>query len=337
MINVKLPRREFLHLAAGAALLPAVSWVASYAQNLQKPYRVGLLSPTAGPSQNDAAFLQGLKELGYVEGQTFILETRYAAGKIELLPSLALELVQAKVDLILAGNYRALLAAKATTSSVPLIMTLGADPVAFGVVDSLVRPGGNVTGLSEAAPHLTPDRLKLLKELIPGLSQVAVLWQPSSLQEVTFRKTVAETEVVGRSLGIDIHVVEVRDAATDLNAAFSAMAAQKAEAVIVLISPMFSGERDRIIAHAASHRLPAIYEWTQFVDAGGLISYGANLADIYRRAAGFADRILKGARPGDLAVEQPTLFDLSVNVKTAATLGLSIPRPLLVRANKVVE
>jgi putative tryptophan/tyrosine transport system substrate-binding protein len=318
MMDVKLLRREFLHLAAGAALLPGVPGVASYAQNFQKVYRIGLLSPTAGPLATDAAFLQGLKELGYVERQTFILETRYAAGKIELLPSLALELVQAKVDLILAGNYRALLAAKATTSSVPLIMTLGADPVAFGVVDSLVRPGGNITGLSEAAPHLTPDRLKLLKELIPGLSQVAVLWQPGSLQELTLKKTVAETEVVGRSLGIDIRVVEVR-AATDFNAAFSAMAEQKAEAVIVLISPMFSGERDRIIAHAASHRLPAIYEWSQFVDAGGLISYGANLADIYRRAAGFADRILNGAKPGDLAVEQPTLFDLSVNVKTAAT------------------
>jgi len=287
------------------------------------------------PSGFDAVFLQGLKDLGYIEGQNLVIESRYAGGRNEMLPSLAAELVQAKVDVIFAGAANALLAAKATTNTVPLIMTLGADPVSFGVVESLTRPGGNVAGLTEVAPHLTPDRLKLLKEIAPGVGRVAILWQPSSLQQATFKKTIVD-QAMGRSLGVEVLVVEA-GAPADFEGAFAAMAAQKADALIVLVSPMFNGERTQIVQRAASARLPAIYEWTLFVDSGGLISYGANLSDIYRRAATIADKILKGAKPADLPVEQPAIFDLGINVKTAAALGLQVPPGLRTRANRVVE
>src|SRR5262245_19224562 len=330
--------RKLLLAVAFAATLPNIGSLTTQAQaqTTEKVYRIGLLSPGAGLSQFDAAFLQGLKELGYVEGRNLVLEARYAGGKNDRLPSLAAELVDAKVDLILAGAATALLAAKATTKTVPLIMTLGADPVAFGVAESLARPGGNIAGLTEVAPHLTPDRLKLLKEVMPGLSRVAILWQPGSLQETTFKKTVADTEAIGRSVGVQTQIVEAR-AAGDLEGAFAAMASERAEALIVLVSPMFAAERTRIIERAASGRLPAIYEWVLFVESGGLMSYGANLPDIYRRAAGIADKILKGAKPADLPVEPPTMFDFGVNLKSAASLGLSIPPALRTRANKVIE
>jgi putative ABC transport system substrate-binding protein len=284
----------------------------------------------------ERAFLQGLKELGYIEGQNLVIESRYAGGRNDVLPGLAAELVQAKVDVILAGNANALLAAKSTTSTVPLIMTLGADPVSFGVVESLTRPGGNIAGLTEVAPHLTPDRLELLKQIAPGLSRVAILWQPNSLQEATFKKTIADTEARGRLLGVDVQVVEARTL-EGFDGAFAAMTAQKADALIVLVSPMFNAERARIIQRAASGRLPAISEWMSFVESGGLVSYGANLPDIYRRAATIADKILKGAKPADLPVEQPAVFDLGINLQTAAALGLQIPAGLRTRANKVIE
>jgi len=310
-----------------------------YAQSPGKVHRVGLLSPAPRPAQPSAlerAFLQGLKELGYIEGQNLVIESRYAGGRNDVLPGLAAELVQAKVDVILAGNANALLAAKSTTSTVPLIMTLGADPVSFGVVESLTRPGGNIAGLTEVAPHLTPDRLELLKQIAPGLSRVAILWQPNSLQEATFKKTIADTEARGRLLGVDVQVVEARTL-EGFDGAFAAMTAQKADALIVLVSPMFNAERARIIQRAASGRLPAISEWMSFVESGGLVSYGANLPDIYRRAATIADKILKGAKPADLPVEQPAVFDLGINLQTAAALGLQIPAGLRTRANKVIE
>src|SRR5262245_51687161 len=321
--------KKLLLTVAFAAMLTS-NWVAQthlYAQSPAKIHRVGLLSPGPRPPQPsgfDAVFLQGLKDLGYIEGQNLVIESRYAGGRNEMLPSLAAELVQSNVDVIFAGAANALLAAKATTNTIPLIMTLGADPVSFGVVESLTRPGGNVAGLTEVAPHLTPDRLKLLKEIAPGLSRVVILWQPSSLQEATFRKTVADTEAMGRSLGVGLQVVEARTPG-DFEGAFATMASQKADALIVLVSPMFNGERAQIVQRAASGRLPAIYEWMLFVESGGLISYGANLPDIYRRAASIADKILKGAKPADLPVEQPAVFDLGINLKAASALGLQIP------------
>jgi putative tryptophan/tyrosine transport system substrate-binding protein len=229
--SLKGDMKKLLLAVAFAAILTS-NWVAQthvYAQSPGKVHRVGLLSPGPRPPQPsgfDAVFLQGLKDLGYIEGQNLVIESRYAGGRNEMLPSLAAELVQAKVDVILAGAANALVAAKATTNTIPLIMTLGADPVSVGVVESLTRPGGNVAGLTEVAPHLTPDRLKLLKEIAPGVSRVAILWQPSSLQEATFKKTIADTEVMGRSLGVEVQVVEAR-APGDFEGAFAAMAASK--------------------------------------------------------------------------------------------------------------
>jgi putative ABC transport system substrate-binding protein len=336
MTIMNFPRRRFLHLAAGAALLQTVSRVASYAQNLQKTYRIGLLSPTAGPSANDAAFLQGLKEIGYIEKQNFVLETRYAAGKFELLPTLALELVQAKVDLILAGNYRALLAAKATTSSVPLIMTLGADPVAFGVVDSLVHPGGNITGLTEVTPELTPKRVTLFKQIMPSLRRMAILSQPGMLRTETFDQVVKQARETAQSLGLQLEFVEVR-AIADLDAAFDGMIKAGIEALVVLQSPMFNQQTERLADLANTHRLPTMYESGGFAAAGGLISYGADFSDIYRRAATYVDRLLKGAKPADLPVEAPIKFDLVINRKTAKTLGLEMPQALLRQADQVID
>jgi len=229
-----------------------------------------------------------------------------------------------------------LLVAKKITRQIPIIMTTSGDPVAMGVVVSLTHPGGNVTDITEMAPQLTPRRLELLKEIVPTLSRVAILWQPGSLSEDTFKQMLRETEATARSLSVQLQVVEAT-AVADFDAAFSAMVKERAEALIVLISPMFNLEQRHIIERAEKHRLPAIYEWKEFVRSGGLISYGADLTDIYLRAAGFVDKILKGARSADLPVEGPTRFDMAVNVKTAQALGLTIPQSILSQTVEAIK
>jgi ABC-type uncharacterized transport system substrate-binding protein len=308
------------------------------AQAPTKVARVGWMSrggPTAKDTNMDA-FRQGMRELGYVEGQSFVLEPRYAGGKSELMPEQAAELEHAGVDVIIAGPFEGLQAAKQSTSHVPIIMTPSADPVATGIVKSLDRPGRTITGITEMMPELTPQRLNLLKQIVPTLSRVAILWQPGTLTEDTFKKMLKETQGAARSIGVHIQIVEAAKV-EDFDAAFSAMAKERSEGLIVLVNPMFNVQRQHIIERAAKYRLPAIYEWKPFVQSGGLISYGADVPDIYRRAAGFVDKIVKGAKPADLPVEGPKLFDMAVNLKAAKALGLTIPESIVKQAVQVIE
>jgi putative tryptophan/tyrosine transport system substrate-binding protein len=323
-----------LMIVWGIVLAP----LAAEAQAPTKVARVGWMSrggPTAKDTNMDA-FRQGMRELGYVEGQSFVLEPRYAGGKSELMPEQAAELERAGVDVIIAGPFEGLQAAKQSTSHVPIIMTPSADPVATGIVKSLDRPGGTITGITEMMPELTPQRLNLLKQIVPTLSRVAILWQPGTLTEDTFKKMLKETQGAARSIGVHIQIVEAAKV-EDFDAAFSAMAKERAEGLIVLVNPMFNVQRQHIIERAAKYRLPAIYEWKPFVQSGGLISYGADVPDIYRRTAGFVDKIVKGAKPADLRVEGPKLFDMAVNLKAAKALGLTIPESIVKQAVQVIE
>jgi putative ABC transport system substrate-binding protein len=303
-----------------------------------KVAKIGWMSggnPTVtDPTMN--AFRQGMRELGYVEGQTFVLDPRYATGKTDLMPEQAAELERSGVDVIVAGPFAALQAAKKSTSRVPIIMTPSADPTATGIVTSLIRPGGNITGITEMMPELTPQRLRLLKQIVPTMSRVAVLWQPGTLRDEVFKQTLEETESAARSLGVKLQVVEAAKV-DDLDAAFSTMAKEQADGLIVLVNPMFVGHRLQIAERAAKQRLPAIYEWTFFVQSGGLISYGADVLDVYRRAAGLVDKILKGAKPGDLPVERATRVDMGVNLMAAKALGVTIPESILKESVLVIE
>ena len=319
-------------------ILGVMTPLAGDAQAPAKLARIGWMSrgnPTAS-DQSMEAFRQGMRELGYVEGQTFVMEPRYAAGKSELMPGQAVELERAGVDVIIAGPFEALQAAKQSTSRVPIIMTPSVDPVATGVVKSLDRPGGTITGITEMMPELTPRRLQLLKQILPTVSRVAILWWPGTLREETFKQMLNETHATARAIGVQIQVVEASKV-DDFDAAFSAMAKERAGGLIVLVNPMFFVHRQHIIERAAKQRLPTIYEWKPFVQSGGLLSYGADVPDVYRRAAGLVDKILKGAKPGDLPVEGPKLFDIAVNLKAAKALGVTIPESIVKQAVLVIE
>ena len=307
------------------------------AQQPTKVARVGWMSigtPSA-PALNYDVFRQAMRDLGYVEGKNLILEPRYSSGKDELLPELIADLERARVDVIVAGPFGALRVARKATQ-IPVVMTPSADPVVAGIVDSLARPGGHITGITEMAPQLTPKRLVMLKEIVPTLSRVAILWQPGSLSDGAFQQMLVDTQTTARSLGIQLQVVEAREVA-DLDAAFAAMAKGRAEALIVMINPMYNVQRRHIIERADKYRLPAIYEWKEFTQSGGLISYGADVQDIYRRAAGFVDKILKGAKPAEIPVEGPIRFDVSVNLQTAKALGVTIPQSILAQATETLE
>jgi putative ABC transport system substrate-binding protein len=314
--------------------------LAADAQQSAKVPRIGMLvasspeSPT-GRAVRDA-FRQGLRELGYVEGQTIALELRWAEGKLERFPDLAAELARLKVDVIVVGNRPAALAVKHVAPTIPIVVGVMQDPVTDGLVQSLARPGGNVTGLTLLAPELVPKRLQLLKEAVPGVSRVAALWHPAAHGERTMRDMVKDTEVAARTLGVQLQLLGVAGP-NDFDMAFSAMTRERADALIVFAGPILYGEHRRIVDLAAKHRLPAIYAWREAVDSGGLMSYGANIPDLFRRAATYVGKILKGAKPADLPVEQPTKFELVVNLKTAKALGLTIPASLLVRADQVIE
>jgi putative ABC transport system substrate-binding protein len=282
------------------------------------------------------AFLQGLRDLGYVEGRSLVIEYRNAEGKSERLPALAAELVALKADVIAAQGTSAALAAKQATRTLPIVFAGVGDPVTSGLVTSLARPGGNVTGSSILNPELVGKCLELLTQAVPGVSRVAVLWQPGGLGERTGKDMLKRAEVAARALGVRLQVVEARGP-ENLDRAFSDMTRARAGALTVLPSGVFNNERRRLVDLAAKNRLPAVYPWRESVDAGGLMSYGPNVADSLRRAATYVDKILKGAKPGDLPVEQPTKFELVINVKTAKALGLTIPQLVLGRADHVVE
>jgi putative ABC transport system substrate-binding protein len=278
------------------------------------------------------AFRQGLRDLGYVEGRNVVLELRYTEGVSERLGPLAAELVGLGPDVLLAGGTRPALALKGATTTLPIV-ALSSDAVGSGLVASLARPGGNVTGLSNLAPELGGKRMQLLKETLPALSRVALLWNTAS---ATTRLEAREAEVAARTLGVELQSVEVRGRG-DFDAAFAAIARGRAEALVVIFDPITVAQLPRIVGFAREKQLPGIYGIREFADAGGLISYGVSLADLARRTGSYIDKILRGAKPADLPVEQPTKFELVINLKTARTLGLTIPQSVLIRADEVIQ
>jgi putative ABC transport system substrate-binding protein len=311
--------------------------VATDAQQAAKVARIGFLAANLAANPHlPEAFRQGLRDLGYVEGRNVVIEYRDAEGKFERLPALAAELVALKVDVIVAGSTPVALAAKQATRTLPIVFPVAVDPVRSGLVTSLARPGGNVTGSSFFGPELVGKCLEQLKQAVPGVSRVAVLWHPGAFGERTDKDMLKRAEVAGRALGVRLQFVEARGP-EDFDRAFSEMTRARAGALTVLGSVMFVNERRRLVDLAAKNRLPAVYAQREFVDAGGLMSYGPNVADLFRRAATYVDRILKGTKPGALPVEQPTTFELVINLKTARVLGLTIPPSVLGRADHVVE
>jgi putative ABC transport system substrate-binding protein len=324
-------------LLALLALLVLGATTLADAQQAAKIARIGYLGYNrANLPQLREAFRQGLRDLGYVEGRNLVIEYRYAEGKFERFPALAAELVALKVDVIFAPTTPHALAAKQATRTLPIVFAAAADPVSSGLVTSLARPGGNVTGLSILGPELIGKGLELLTQAVPGVSRVAVLWQPGGIGKGTEKDMLKEAEVAARALGVRLQFVEARGP-EDFDRAFSEMTRARAGALTVLTNTMFANERRRLVDLAAKNRLPAAYPWREGVDAGGLMSYGANLADLWRRAATYVDKILKGAKPADLPVEQPTKFELVINLKAAKALGMTIPQSLLQRADQVIE
>jgi ABC-type uncharacterized transport system substrate-binding protein len=314
--------------------------LAAEGQQAAKVARIGYLSPNlaTGPHLREA-FRQGLRDLGYVEGRNVVIEYRDAEGKPERIPALAAELVALKVDVIVTegANTAVPLAAKQATRTLPIVFASAADPVGSGLVTSLARPGGNITGSSGLSLELVGKRLELLTQAVPGVGQVAVLWLPGVYGERTEKEMLTGAEVAARGLGVRLQFVEATRDPADLDRAFSDMTRARAGALILLPSNLFFREHRRLVDLAARNRLPAVYPWKDFVDAGGLMSYGANPTDSSRRAATYVDKILKGAKPGDLPVEQPTKFELVINLKTAKALGLTIPPSVLGRADVVIQ
>ncbi len=324
-------RREFIALLGGAAM----AWpLAARAQRSGKRYRIALFGAGSALSPKHWSILaDGLRELGWIDGRNIAFEQRYADNEIERLPELARELVRLDVDVIVAFGTLAPFAAKAATATIPIVMASAGDPVGSGLVASLARPGGNITGLSLVAPELGGKRLQLLREVRPAISRVAVLWNAANPYSAL---VFWETEAAARTLNIEILSVEVRRPA-DFDAAFAAATRFRADALIAVEDPLTSGSAQRITEFAAENGLPAIYGLRDFAETGGLMSYGADLSDLFRRSAGYVDKILKGAKAADLPIEQPTKFELVVNLKAANALGLDPPPTLLARADEVIE
>jgi putative ABC transport system substrate-binding protein len=329
----RVQRRDFL-IAVGAILATPL---AVEAQQGAKVARIGYLAGSLAVAPHlPEAFRQGLRELGYIEGRNVVIEYRAAEGTLERYPVLAAELVALNVDVIVAPSTVAARAAKQATRTIPIVMTSSSDPVGLGLVASLARPGGNVTGLSSLAPELIGKCLEQLTQAVPGVSRVAVLRQPGALSERAEQDMQKAAEVAARALGVRLQFVEVRDPG-DFERAFSDMTKARVGAMTVFLSTMFLIEQRRLVDLAAKNRLPAMYPLREFVDSGGLMAYGPNFADLYRRAATYVDKILKGAKPADLPVEQPTKFELVINLKTAKDLGLTVPQSVLARADSLIQ
>lgn len=303
------------------------------AQQGEKVYKIGILSAGSAQPGPASILVEVLRELGYVEGKNLTFERRFAEDRLARLPKLAAELVSLKVDVIMAAGTLAPLAAKRATSTIPIVMMAAGDPVGSGLVASLAQRGGNVTGMSLMAPDLGGKRLELLKELLPGISRVAILWNAANpYSALVFKETVGAV----RTLGVELQSLEIREP-PDLDGALEGATGQHAEALIAVEDPLTIDLRKKIAEFAADHRLPAISGLRVFADSGALISYGADLADILRRSVVYVDKILKGAKPSDLPVEQPTRFELVINLKTAKSLGLTFPPLLLARADEIIE
>ena len=304
------------------------------AQQPKKVSRIGFLAATpSGSSDRTETFRQGLRELGYVEGKNIIIEYRRAEGQFERLPDLAAELVHLKVDVIVASGAAATRRAKEATATIPIVMASDNDPVGSGFVASLGRPGGNITGLSQMAPDLAGKWLELLKEIVPRLSRLVVLGE---LNNPGNAQALKETELAAVGFGVHLQVLDVRDPKAIENG-FQSASKGHADAVLVLGEPVATSQRGHIAELAAKSRLPAMYPQSDYMDAGGLMFYGPSISDLFRRAATYVDKILKGAKPADLPVEQPTKFELIINLKAAKQIGLRIPPNVLVRADKVIQ
>ena len=329
-----MDRRRFL--AGTGAVLLAAPLAAEAQQPAGKVSRIGYLSPLspAADATRREGFQQGLERLGYREGQNIAIEYRWAEGKLDRQDDLATELVRLKIDVFLAaGGNHTVRAARKATASIPIVMTAADDSVASGFVASLARPGGNVTGLNTQTADLAAKRLELLREVLPSIHRVAVLWNPTVPERVIDLK---HTQVAARTLHVEIQSLEVRRP-EDLDDKFTAMVKGRAEALVILADPVTHTHRVKIIDLATKKRLPTMFTQRQPVDAGGLVSYGTNYEALFRRAADFVDRILRGTKPADLPVEQPTTFELVINLKTAKALGLTIPLSVLQRADQVLE
>jgi len=323
-------RRDLFLLSAATLLCP---FPAGAADPAGKRRVAVLYYGTAEASADLHAFLDGLGELGWVDGRNLTLDIRYAEGRTERFPELALDAVAQKPDLIVANSTPATQAAKAATTAIPIVMVSVSDPVGSKLVASFAHPGGNITGLSQLAPELSAKRVDILKEAVPLLARLGVVWNVENQgMHLRFR----EVNAAAPRLGIHVLSFGVRNPA-EFEEAFAAMVRERPRALLVMADPVTLGQRQRIVEFARSHHIPAIYETREFVDAGGLLSYGINLTEHFRRAAAYVDRILKGAKPADLPVEQPTQFDLVINLKTARALGLAIPQSLLLRAAQIIE
>ena len=318
-------------IAVGAAALM------SDARAQGKVWRVGVLSPRHRPDSMDTdlpgAFLRGMRELGYVEGWNLVIEWRFADGKSERLPDLAVELVQLKVDVIVCGSSQGIRALQHATTTIPIVMATSGDPVGSGFVASLARPGGNITGLSNLLGDIGPKQLELLLGIVPNLSRVAMFVNPVNPANATNLKN---AQSAAQKVNVRVVPVEIRSS-QEIESAFSMMTRERTEAVIVTTDAIFIEQRRQIVQLATKLRLPSISGMGEFTEAGGLMSYGPNFPEQYRRAATFVDKILKGAKPGDLPVEQPATFEFFINNKTAKSLGLTIPQSMLLRADRVIE
>jgi putative ABC transport system substrate-binding protein len=325
-------RREFITLIAGSAF---ASPVIARAQQKTIPVIGFLSSASPGPFASFvAAFRQGLRETGYVEGQNVAIEYRWAEGRYDRLPDLVADLVHSRVDVIAtSGGDTVAAAAKGATLTIPIIFTSGGDPVARGFVASLARPGGNMTGVALLVVELVPKRLELVLELVPNATGIGALINPKNSNA---GRNLTALQDAAREKGVQLHIVEA-SAEADFEKAFASLASLQAGALVVGADPFFNARRSQIVALAAQHSLPTIYEWREFVDAGGLISYGTSLAGVYRQIGTYVGRILGGEKPSDLPVQQPTTFELVVNLKTAKALDLTIPQSILARADEVVE
>jgi putative ABC transport system substrate-binding protein len=327
-----MKRRDFMLLVVGSAT--AGSRIV-HAQQPQKIPRIGVLLPgtPASFSLRTGAFLDGLRQHGHTEGKTIAIEWKWGQDRVETLAGLATELVRSNVDVIVTGGTFAAKALKAATPTIPIVMAIIGDPVAAGLVDNLARPGGNLTGFSVVAPELGGKRLELLKEIVPNVSAVAVLLNsrnPQSQIELREMRTAAQ------AIQLQLHPIEI-STEDGLQDAFAAMSKAAVQALVVLTDPILFSQRKQIVDLANRHRLPGVYFFSGFAEEGGLMSYGPSDTDLFRRTAGYVDRILKGTKPGDLPIEQPTKFDLLINLKAAGLLGLVIPESFLLRADKVIE
>jgi len=325
--------KRVLRLALCAMLLALCS--SAEAQQAARIPRIGILIGASAPffSARVEALRQRLRELGYVEGKNIVIEYRYAEGKLERLPDLAAELVRLKVDIIVTTGSNTLLAKKASPT-IPIVFALAADPVGDRLVSSLARPGGNITGLSLMAPDLDGKRLELLKEAFPKVAGVAFFWEPGS--DTRGNRALTEMEAAAKALRLKLQSLPVRSL-DDFESAFARAKKEHAQALITTPGPLVNSAQRQVLDFAAKNRLPAIYAFSEFVEAGGLMSYSPNLADLWRRAADFVDKILKGTKPADIPVEQPMKFEFIINLTAAKQIGVTIPPNVLVRADKVIR